>query len=80
MNRGVVLRSLNRPAEALAEYDRAIGLREDLRARLGVEWPPDWAKSLANTYENRSIAFKSLGRMDEAEKDLQRAEALRNQP
>jgi tetratricopeptide (TPR) repeat protein len=41
---------------AIADYDRAIALREELRAALGEGWPVPWRNDLARAYVNRGNA------------------------
>ena len=59
-NRGNVLLDLNRPADALASYDRAIALK------------PDHAKA----HSNRAMALTNLGRHVEALAAYDKAFAL----
>jgi tetratricopeptide (TPR) repeat protein len=55
MVRGDIRRARGELADALADGGQAIDLREDLRQRLGAEWPPAWANDLAKVYLNRGI-------------------------
>ena len=59
-NRGAALRNLDRPAEALADYDRALAL----------------SPSHAQAHTNRGVALASLNRFAEAEAAYDRALAL----
>ena len=61
MNRGVAKQSAPGfgPGAAIADYDRAITLREALQATLGEEWPVPWRNDLANAYMNRGVAKES---------------------
>ena len=61
VNRGIVLRSLQRPQEALANYDRAIAIK------------PNYAEA----HNNRGNALYELRRVDEAIESYNRAIALK---
>jgi hypothetical protein len=41
---------------AIADYDRAISIREELRRALGEDWPVPWCNDLATAYMNRGNA------------------------
>jgi tetratricopeptide (TPR) repeat protein len=60
-NRGVILQTLNRFAEALASYDKAIALK------------PDYA----NAHFNRATTLKKLARLDESLASYDKAIALK---
>ncbi|HEY7660355.1 MAG TPA: tetratricopeptide repeat protein, partial [Actinomycetota bacterium] len=57
------LEDLDRNAEAIPEFDRAVATFEDLGAR--------W--ELGDALAERGIAKRDLGRLDEAEGDLRKA-------
>jgi hypothetical protein len=61
MNRGVAKEEApgHGPAAAIADYDRAIALREALREALGDDWPLPWRDGLAGAYMNRGNAKRS---------------------
>ena len=55
MNRGIAKQSApgHGPAAAIADYDRAIELRQALRDALGDDWPVPWRNDLAAAFMNR---------------------------
>ncbi|MHB8480941.1 MAG: hypothetical protein ACYDA5_11110, partial [Vulcanimicrobiaceae bacterium] len=55
MNRGVAKRGAPGygAAAAIADYDLAIALQEELRRAQGAQWPPAWRNDLAGAYRNR---------------------------
>jgi tetratricopeptide (TPR) repeat protein len=57
-NRGVTKQSApgHGPAAAIADYDRAIELRQALRDALGDDWPVPWRNDLAGAFMNRGAA------------------------
>ena len=61
MNRGDAKQSApgHGPAAAIADYDRAIELRQALRDALGDDWPVPWRNDLANAFMNRGVAKQS---------------------
>ena len=61
MNRGNAKQSApgHGPVAAIADYDRAIELREALRDALGDDWPPPWRNDLAATCTDRGTAKRS---------------------
>jgi hypothetical protein len=63
MNRGVAKRSAPGygAAAAIADYDRAIALMEELRAGLGADWPVPCRNDLAGAYFNRALARRQCG-------------------
>lgn len=67
-NRGKVLVSLDRLAEAVASYEAALELRLALRAELEPteQWVPGLRNDLANTYAGLGYALNSLGHLAEA--------------
>ncbi len=58
MNRGVAKQSAPGfgAAAAIADYDRAIALREALRDTMGADWPIPWRNDLAGAFVNRGNA------------------------
>ncbi|MFO1419572.1 MAG: SAM domain-containing protein [Candidatus Competibacteraceae bacterium] len=74
-NRGVTRGAGGDLAGALADYDRAIELREGLRTRLEArgEWPPAWANDLAGAHQNRGNARGDGGDRAGARADYDRA-------
>ena len=58
MNRGVAKQAApaHGPAAAIADYDRAIELRQALRDELGDDWPIPWRNDLASAFMNRGVA------------------------
>jgi len=86
LNRGSALRSLGGTAaaiSAIADYTEAISLHETLRRKLGTQFPPDMALSLAAVYLNRGLALSGLGDTAAALADYEQAisivETLRRQ-
>jgi tetratricopeptide (TPR) repeat protein len=65
---------LDRDAEAVAGYDRAIRLFE----RLAADFPevPDYLKLLARSHSNLGVLFKRMTRLADAEAELRRAVEL----
>ena len=61
MNRGDAKQSApgHGPAAAIADYDRAIELRQALREALGDDWPIPWRNDLAAAFMNRGVAKRS---------------------
>ena len=57
-NRGVAKRSSIKfgPEAAIADYNKAVALMEELRDDLGAEWPQKWCNELAGVYMNRGNA------------------------
>ena len=76
MNRGVALLELNQLAEAVADYDCAIKIREALRQALGDDWPPAFRNDLANTYRNRALVLEKRGQLADAAADRARANEI----
>src|SRR5437764_3619464 len=70
MNKGVALRGLNRLPEAVAEYDKAIGIRERL---VNVEQQAHLANDLAKAYMNKGVALRGLTRLPEAVAEYDKA-------
>jgi hypothetical protein len=64
------------PVAAIADYQKAIALREDLRAALGADWPPTWHEALARDYFNRALARRQVADGSGACADARRAENL----
>ncbi|MHB8350629.1 MAG: P-loop domain-containing protein, partial [Vulcanimicrobiaceae bacterium] len=58
MNRGVAKQDApgEGAAAAIADYDLAIALQEELRTTQGAQWPPAWRNELAGAYMNRGNA------------------------
>ncbi len=61
------------PAGARADYDAAVALMEELRRRLGTDWPPDWADLLASAYLDRGILLEDTSHLEKAIADWDRA-------
>ena len=61
MNRGYAKRSApgHGPGAAIADYDRAIEIRQALRDALGEDWPVPWRNDLASAFMNRGVAKRS---------------------
>ena len=76
MNRGVARRASGNLAEAKADCNSAIALREELRRRLGPDWPPAWANNLAGVYQNRGLVRADGGDPTRARADYDAAIAL----
>ncbi|MDA8190562.1 MAG: tetratricopeptide repeat protein, partial [Gammaproteobacteria bacterium] len=60
-NRGNALQMIGDTQGALAAYDQAIALGEDLRQRLGNQFAPDMADGLARAYTSRGVALQMIG-------------------
>ena len=73
MNKGVALDSLGRLNEAVAEYDKAIAIREDL---VFEQKRDELANDLAMAYMNKGVALDSLGRLNEAVAEYDKAIAI----
>jgi hypothetical protein len=76
MSRGVALKAQGDGAGELAEYGRAIEIREKLRAQLGEQFPPEMAYNLGKTYMNRGAALISHGDVVRALTDYGLATAM----
>ena len=78
VNRGVAQKSEN-VEEAIADFGRAIDLRENLRAELESQhhWPPAWQNDLAGAYLNRGNSWRMAGQPQEAIDDFTQAIKLR---
>jgi tetratricopeptide (TPR) repeat protein len=78
VNRGVVKRSVveHGAVAAITDFDRAIALREELRAALGDDWPVPWRNGLAVAYFNRALPRRQCGDRAGACADARRAESL----
>ena len=81
MNRGNARGDGGDLAGALADYDRAIALREGLRTRLEArgEWPPAWANDLAAAHMNRGNAREQAGDLTDAIGDWEAAAMIYRQ-
>jgi tetratricopeptide (TPR) repeat protein len=79
MNRGNVFSNQGRYKEAVEDYADAIELRETLREILEPrsEWPSQMTNSLAAAYMNRGVAYRNLGRYEEAVQDYTEAVELK---
>ena len=61
---------------AIPDYDQAITLRQELRQRMGADFPLPWVNYLANAYMNRGNARAQAGEAAAAIPDYDRAIAL----
>jgi tetratricopeptide (TPR) repeat protein len=80
MNKGIALANLTRLGEAIAEYDKAVGIYEWLvnveRPELADEQRQQLAHSLALAYMNRGIALAKVIRLGEAIVEFDKAIAI----
>ena len=78
VNRGTVKRSAPGygASAAIADYDAAIAIREELREAFGENWPPQWGDYLAGPYFNRAQVHLQLDNRQDACADALRAVKL----
>ena len=74
INLGLALDNLGRLNEAVAEYDKAIAIYEDL---VNEQKRDELANDLAAAYMNKGVALDSLGRSNEAIAEYDKAIAIR---
>jgi tetratricopeptide (TPR) repeat protein len=83
MNRGSAHKDQGVLVDAIADFNRAIDLREALRERLGEGWSAPLQNDLARAYMNRGEAYRNQWALVEAIADFNRAidlgEGLRGQ-
>ncbi|MDR1142243.1 MAG: tetratricopeptide repeat protein [Planctomycetaceae bacterium] len=73
-NRGVTTMNIGNVQESLADFDKAIEIREKILSKefgLDEEARSVFLPTLATSYANRASAFASLGNLEQAKKDGQ---------
>src|SRR5205823_5762349 len=73
-NQAFLLDSLERPSEALAAYDKALALQQQLAGQFPDV--PEYHQELAGNYHNRGILFRGLGQREKALAECDKAIAL----
>ncbi len=59
MNRGVLFQRQSHASEALADYQAAIDIRQQLRDEMGAQFPPAWKNDLAMCCYNFALFLES---------------------